>query len=684
VVNFLATMQGRPGLTAADRLLAVTSLSFDIAVLELFLPLVVGAQVDIVARATAMDGAALRSRLEQAEITVMQATPSTWRLLLDAGWQGRQGFSALVGGEAVPRDLVNALAARAGSVWNMYGPTETTIWSCIHPLTAGEGPVLIGRPIANTRALVLDRRLAPLPIGVPGELFLGGAGLARGYLGRPELTGERFIDDPFLAGERLYRTGDLCRFRPDGTLECLGRLDNQVKLRGYRIELGEIEAVLSEHPAVRQAVAMVREDTPGDKRLIAYLVAGDPASKPAADELRRHLQAKLPDYMIPATFVALETIPLLPNGKIDHRSLQAPAVLFVARDTFTAPRTLIESVLAGIWADLLGLDRVGIYEDFFALGGHSMLAQRVFARIQERFGKSLPIATLFQAPTIEKLANLLAHEDWAPSWSSLIPISTTGSRRPFFCVHAFGGNVLNFRLISRYLGEDQPFYGLQSRGLGGGEAPHERIEEMAAAYIEEMRAVQPRGPYAIGGSSSGGVIAYEMAQQLLARGERVAVLVLLDTKRIGPPSARSTRVFAASSLRNFVARLDHHLGNLLIRQPRESLAYLAQRVRWRLGGEPIDEAMKTGGPVFGRVIEANRAALRTYTPRPFPGQVVMLLCEDEPDRATYDGRLAWADLVEGLVLRYIPGSHENMLDEPNVSEVAAVLARCLEDSGGAP
>jgi amino acid adenylation domain-containing protein len=681
VVNFLAAMQVRPGLTAADRLLAVTSLSFDIAVLELFLPLVVGAQVDIVARATAMDGAALRSRIEQAGITVMQATPSTWRLLLDAGWPGGQGFVALVGGEAVPRDLVNALAARAGSVWNMYGPTETTIWSCIHPLTASEGPVLIGRPIANTRALVLDRRLSPLPIGVPGELYLGGAGLARGYLGRPELTRERFIDDPFIVGERLYGTGDLCRFRSDGTLECLGRLDHQVKLRGHRIELGEIEAVLAEHPAVRQAVATVREDTPGDKRLIAYLVAAFPASKPAADDLRRHLQTRLPDYMIPATFVTLDAIPLTPNGKIDRRSLPAPAALPREGGSFAAPRTLTERVLAGIWADLLGLDRVGIDEDFFALGGHSMLAVRVFGRIQERFGKSLPIATLFQAPTIEKLADLLARDDWAPSWSSLIPISTTGSRRPFFCVHAFGGNVLNFRLISRYLGEDQPFYGLQSRGLGGGEAPHERIEEMAAAYIDEMRAVQPRGPYAIGGSSSGGVIAYEMAQQLLARGERVAALVLLDTKRIGPPSARTTRVFAASSLRRFAARLDHHLGNLLIRPPREGLAYLAERVGGRLGRNPTAETVKTGGPAIRRVIEANRAALRSYTPRPYPGQVVMLLCEDEPDRATYDWRLAWADLVEGLVVRYIPGSHENMLDEPQVSEVAAVLTRCLENGG---
>jgi amino acid adenylation domain-containing protein len=681
VVNFLVTMRARPGLTAADRLLAVTSLSFDIAVLELFLPLVVGAQVDIVTRATAMDGAALRSRIEQAGITVMQATPSTWRLLLDAGWPGGQGFVALVGGEAVPRDLVNALAARAGSVWNMYGPTETTIWSCIQPLTAGEGPVSIGRPIANTRALVLDRRLALLPVGVPGELYLGGAGLARGYLGRPELTGERFIDDPFLAGERLFRTGDLCRFRADGTLECLGRLDYQVKLRGHRIELGEIEAVLAEHPAVRQAVVTVREDTPGDRRLIAYLVAASPASKPAPDELRRHLQTKLPDYMIPATFVALEAIPLTPNGKIDHRSLPAPAALSVARGSFRAPRTLTERVLAGIWADLLGLDRVGIDEDFFALGGHSMLAVRVFGRIQERFGKSLPIATLFQAPTIEKLADLLARDDWAPSWSSLIPISTTGSRRPFFCVHAFGGNVLNFRLVSRYLGEDQPFYGLQSRGLGGGEAPHERVEEMAAAYIDEMRAVQPRGPYAIGGSSSGGVIAYEMAQQLLARGERVATLVLLDTKRIGPPSPRTTRVFAASSLRRFAARLDHHLGNLLIRPPREGLAYLAERVGGRLGRNPTAETVKTGGPAIRQVIEANRAALRSYTPRPYPGQVVMLLCADEPDRVTHDGRLAWADLVEGLVMRYIPGTHENMLDEPQVSEVAAVLARCLDDRG---
>ncbi|HWU91317.1 MAG TPA: amino acid adenylation domain-containing protein, partial [Kofleriaceae bacterium] len=403
-VNLLSSVQRRPGLTEADRLLAVTSLSFDISVLEMFLTLSVGAQIHIADRATTMDGAALGRLLDQDAITVLQATPSTWRLLLDAGWQGRPGLACFVGGEAVPRELADALLARTRVVWNMYGPTETTVYSVIHPLSAGTGPVLIGRPIANTRVAILDRNLALVPAGVTGELYIGGAGLARGYLGRPELTRERFIDDPFAPGERLYRTGDLARWRPEGAIECLGRIDHQVKLRGYRIELGEIEAVLRAVPGVRDAVVILRQDPPGDPRLVAYVVPG--AEEVAAGALRERLAATVPDYMIPAAFVTLAAMPRTPNGKLDRKALPRPEL--EASGDRTDPRTPAEEVLAGIWAGVLGIDRVGVEDDFFALGGHSLLGTRILARVRAATGVELPLRTLFETPTIAHMAERIA------------------------------------------------------------------------------------------------------------------------------------------------------------------------------------------------------------------------------------------------------------------------------------
>ncbi len=682
VVNFLTTMARLPGLAATDRLLAVTSLSFDIAGLELWLPLTRGAQVEVASRETAGNGAALRRILETGRITVIQATPSTFRLLLEAGWERTPGLKVLVGGEATPRELADKLAERADSVWNMYGPTETTIWSCVHPLARG-APVLIGRPIANTRAYILDRDLSPVPAGVTGELYLGGDGVAHGYLGRPDLTAQRFIPDGCSgrSGGRLYRTGDLARHRADGEIEFFGRADFQVKFRGHRIELGEIEATLAEHPAVREAIVSAYEETPGDQRLVAYLTLAGAADAELLPQLRAHLRAKLPEYMVPARFMVLERLPLTANNKIDRRALPSPREATVAVSGADAgPRGALDVKLLAIWEDLLGVTGIGMRDSFFDVGGHSLLALKLFDRIERAFGVKLPVASLFQAPTIATLAQLVRREGWTPSWHSLVPIQTEGRRRPFFCVHAMGGNVLNYRLLSRHLGDDQPFYGLQARGLGGNEAPHTTVEEMAAAYIAEIKQEQPRGPYALGGASAGGVVAFEMAQQLLAVGDRVSALVLLDTYRAGPPHPRVIEARTASPIHRPGMLLDYHLGMLLLRTPREGVSYLAERVRARFGGTsgPVAQAIQAAMPAVRHVIETNMRALQSYVPRPYPGTAVMLLSRDEPDRAFYDGRLAWADLLaDGLVLRFIPGSHENMLEEPQVARVAAVIARCL-------
>ena len=401
VVNFLNSMRREPGMTADDILLSVTTLSFDIAGLELLLPLTVGAKVVVASRETVIDGNLLRQELEQTSSTIMQATPVTWRMLLEAGWKGSSNLKILIGGEAVPRELVNNLAPRCASIWNMYGPTETTIWSTTCRLAAGEGPVSIGRPIDNTLVYIVNKAMQLQPVGTPGELLIGGDGLARGYWNRPELTTEKFISNPFSdqSGSRLYRTGDLARWHQDGTLECLGRIDFQVKLRGFRIELGEIEAALEHHENIKQAAVSLWEDGAGNSRLVAYFM---PKTLPAVSEkeLRDYLNAQLPDYMIPAIFMPLDAFPLTPNGKVDRKALPAPKVAAKPEvREFVAPRNEQERLLAEIWAQVLGLDRVGISDNFFELGGDSLLSFRVTNRAREA-GIPLTPRLFFQYRTI--------------------------------------------------------------------------------------------------------------------------------------------------------------------------------------------------------------------------------------------------------------------------------------------
>ncbi len=408
VVNFLRAMAERPGLRAADVVPALTTLSFDIAGLEIYLPLAVGGRVEVVAKEEAADGRLLAARLAACGATLAQATPATWRLLLDTGWPGIPGLRVLCGGEALPRDLADALFDRGAVLWNVYGPTETAVWSAAGKVAAGEGPVLLGSPIANTRLHVVDRAFSQVPVGVAGELLIGGAGVARGYLGRPDLTAEKFVPDPFGApGDRVYRTGDLVRRHAAGNLEFLGRIDHQVKVRGYRIELGEIEAALLRHPAVSAAVVVAREDG-GEKRLVAYL-AGE-AESPAAGELRRHLREIVPEYMVPAAFVPLGAFPLTPSGKVDRKALPAPEGTRAAASgaAYVPPRDEMELRIAGIWRDVLKVDKVGAEDNFFDLGGHSLLLAQVHSRLGEALGRDLALLDLFRYPTVGSLAAHLA------------------------------------------------------------------------------------------------------------------------------------------------------------------------------------------------------------------------------------------------------------------------------------
>lgn len=432
VVNFLESMAREPGLSARDTLVAVTTLSFDIAGLELFLPLTCGARVVVASSAMALDGRNLARLLDRVEATMLQATPITWRLLLESGWSGRPGMKILCGGEPMAPELAEKLLPRCESLWNVYGPTETTIWSTVHRVTAPEVPIPIGKPLANTTVYVLDHALQPVPVGVTGELYIGGDGVARGYHCRPELTAERFVANPFDPSRRtrLYKTGDLSRWRPDGVLECLGRSDFQVKIRGYRIELGEIEAVLARHPQVKQAVANVQGGVGEEKTLVAYLSSQDGAPLEAAG-LRDFAARHLPDYMVPALYATVPRFPMTPNGKVDRKALPKiePAVAAEAVSASSEPLSETEAKVARVWEQVLGVGNIRRDSNFFDLGGHSLLIIRIQNKLEECFGKELPVVEVFRNPTVRALARYLGGEAEAETMVQTSGREAAGAQR---------------------------------------------------------------------------------------------------------------------------------------------------------------------------------------------------------------------------------------------------------------
>ena len=688
VVNFLHAMQHSPGLGPEEVLLAVTTICFDIAGLEMYLPLIVGARVVIASREVAQDGKQLMQLLRASHATVMQATPATWRLLFESGWQGNRRLKVLVGGEALSAELARQLVSHCGPVWNMYGPTETTIWSAVHQVDGrDERAVPIGKPIANTSFYILDGELEPVPLGAEGELYIGGEGLARGYFEREALTAEKFIADPFSSqpGARMYRTGDLARYRRDGNVEFLGRADHQVKIRGFRIELGEIEAVLAQHPGVRNAVVLAREEVLGDQRLVAYVVP-EPESVVTSSELRSHLQKHLPDYMMPSAFVQLATLPLTPNGKVDRNALPAPKPQHFEFDhDYVAPRDQVEKKLATLWEEVLEIRPIGVKTNFFDLGGRSLLAARLFMKISRTFGKDLPLATLFGAPTIEKLANELRPRAAAPDYSSLVAIQPDGSKPPFFCVHGGAGSTLFLHRLAREIGSDQPFYGLEPEGLDGKPFQRTSVPQMAAHYLSEIRKVQPHGPYHLGGYCFGGLVAFEMAQQLRRRGDEAPVVAMFSAPlrfhRLNRKQASTAP--GPDKLNGASNRFTR-----LLRSPRQALRWrivsLIRTVRSRIHmstcklflhlGLKVPQALRTM-----YVVRMIQQAEQNYAPQPYPGSLTLFrghgLYENDPN-------MGWDGLAANLENHEIGDNglrtRRDIMNEPLVGSLANELRACLD------
>jgi amino acid adenylation domain-containing protein len=690
IVNRLLWMQEAFGLTAEDRVLQKTPFGFDVSLWELFWPLLTGARLVFARPEGHKDPRYLVDLIAREGITTLHFVPSMLEVFLGApGVESLHSLRRVVAsGEALPPPLVRRFFTRLGhaELHNLYGPTEASVdvsvWSCGPEPPRASVP--IGRPIANHGLYVVDRCLGPQPVGVPGELLLGGPGLARGYLGRPDLTAAAFIPDPFggAPGGRLYRTGDLVRHLPDGNVEFLGRIDHQVKVRGFRIELGEIEAALACQPGVREAVVLLREDAPGDKRLVAYVTG-----EVVVEDLRRPLRERLPEVMVPAAFVHLATLPLSANGKVDRKALPVPDR--GPAPGFVAPRTPVEEALGEIWAEVLGRERVGVHDNFFELGGHSLLAVVLMARIEKRLGKTFPLVTLFAAPTLEALAALVDRSDGQARCSALVAIQPQGERAPLFCVHPVGGNVLCYLDLARHLAPEQPFYALQTPDPGAG-APGSRslpasIEEMAARYLRELRRIQPHGPYRLGGWSMGGLVAFEMARQLERQGEETDLVALIDTL---PPAAEPGLPPAEAELvawfvQDLARLLGYDLGALpeelrrLAGLPAEETLERAARLAHAAGLLPEDFGLDQLQPLFV-TFAANLRASRSYVRRPWSGSVTLVLSEQTARAYGPEILDGWRQSARGGVETIeLPGDHYGLLRRPQVERLAAELTARL-------
>ena len=583
------------------------------------------------------------------------------RMLLEAGWKGDGRIRLWCGGEAIPRDLADALLARAGELWNGYGPTETTVYSSLDRVERGTGAVLMGTPVANTRLHLLDQRLRPVPIGVPGELYIGGDGLAHGYVGLPEQTTARFIPDPFAQGgsRQLYRTGDIGRYHTDGRIEYLGRSDHQVKIRGFRIELGDIEVALASHPAISQRVVVaLRTAGQADANLIAY-VALHRGTEASAADLRRHLRGLLPIYMVPSAIIILGELPLTPNGKIDRKALPAPVPAQTTQATpIVPPRAGTEEQIAEQWRALFPGVAINTTDDFFALGGHSLLAMKLALRLEASFGRKVPLTTIFAHPTIAELAQELAsgNAEKLPSDTLLQPLQTVGTRTPFF----FIGGFLD---IARHVGPDQPFYGLDCPEHTKGD---ETFASIAKRCITAMKRIQPRGPYLLGGHCYGAVVAFSIAVQLQQAGEEVALLALME-----PPDPPQCAIKP-----RWRDRVWFHLRQLTKQGPLGLVSYSWARLR------------NMSNHMAGSLLNGGDDDLyRDFEPSHFQGQVTLLLAKDSylavtPER---DPRLMWRQWsTDGVVIHESPGDHVTFCREPGVRILGGLLRRCLDQGTTKP
>jgi amino acid adenylation domain-containing protein len=694
VNNLMRSLRSEPGVTPSDRVIALSPLVSPFSLVEYLLPITVGAQCVVAGSATVKNSLRLGDQLTSDGITVVQATPTLLRRLLGMGWKGNSSLKILIGGEKIESSLVDRLSECCGEIWGLYGHTECTVWSSVKRLLPNE-KVTLGKPILNTSLRIVDDRLQPVPVGVPGRLMIGGEGVSRGYRNLEELTKQRFLSQASVRNNSaiVYLTSDYARQRIDGEIEFVGRGESRFLLHGQQVNVEEIERLLLECPEVSDAAVVLRDDLADEPVLAAHIFLSHEMpsgvdKKQLSIRLRGQLRSQLPSYMVPSYFIYNSEVPLSFDGKLDRTSLTSlPHDVVDLADDYIAPTSKTEQKLSVIWQEVLKLSKVGMKDNFFDLGGTSLLAVRVFQRITAEFERKLPLATLFRSPTIAQLAAIL--DDGGLSveegWASLIPIQPNGDYKPLFLVHGAGGNVLLYQALAKRLAPRYPLYGLQSQGLDGESEPLKSIEEMAERYVREIRGVQPRGPYFLGGYCLGGTVAYEMAQQLHREGEEVALVAMLDTYNF-------SRALKSSFISFLLQKIRFHLGNFIQLRPSHMMSYLKEKIRVARDGELAN--LLTSRPGFdteeagGRATSGAELAVQTindnaaeiYNPKPYPGKISLF-----KPRINYkfypDPKMGWGDLaLGGLDIVEFPFNPHAMLVEPYVEQLARALVERLAKS----
>jgi amino acid adenylation domain-containing protein len=685
LTNLLSAVIPCLPLEKSDVFLATSTISFDISVFEIFAPLITGAHLVVAPRSTAVNGELLAEAIKSSGATLLQATPSGWRILLEAGWQGQPTLKMLTAGEPLDRTLAKRLLERGAALWNLYGPTEATIYATGCRVVEGDAKITVGWPLANYTTYVLDEQRNSVAIGAVGELYLGGIGVARGYLNRAELTAEKFMADPIVrdvpseeASRLLYRTGDLARFWPDGQIELLGRADNQVKLRGYRIELEEIEALLDSHPSVRKAVVKVVDVAEGDQRLAAYVV---PRNCGDVDEaaLREYAQCSLPAYMVPTAFVTMEAFSLTPNGKVDRKALPAPVVKPLLTSVLSGmPTDELELVVFNCWQAALNVPHLGMDDNFFEAGGHSLLAARLFAEIGKQLDLKLPVSLLVEAPTPHLLAKRIRKMRWAPG-KCLVAMQTAGSLPPIYFVHHLFGDILVYRALAECFEPERPVIGVQAPAGLADRSERCCLESLAEEYVKEILEQQATGPFHLAGFSSGSLLAFEMARQLMGAGHKVGLVALIDgaIQAPGPQLSKPARYLKIAARK--LCKIAFKFSDEIKEGPRQ---FIAKRARyllllWRMR----KLATAPTSSVSNLTLEqALLLAENSHRPLPYSGSALLLRFHDEAWKFGPDPLMGWSSLVlGGIEVVDFPGGHLTGMSPERASSLAAVLKTRMKD-----
>ncbi len=683
--NHLMSMQQLPGIKEDDIMLNITTITFDIAQLELFLPLISGAQLYISDMEESRDGRLLLETIESEKISIVQATPFNWQILLESGWNNPIPIKALCGGEALSKDLADKLCSKCDELWNMYGPTETTIWATIKKISPTDPIITIGKAIHNLQVYVLSDDLKEMPVNDVGEIYIGGVGVGKGYINSPELTEKVFIEDPFInkPGNRIYKTGDLGIQLPNGEIQCLGRIDHQIKIRGNRVETEEIEFQLKQQLNIKNAIVTGYKDVVGNLRLVAYIAPKNPVDPTKLDDQinlwKSNIENSLAEYMIPTDFMIINEVPLMLNGKVNRKALPPPIIKTYSHE-LRLPVSELEEELKNIWKRNMGIEKISTDDNFFELGGDSLIATKIMLQVEKYTGKRIPNATLFQYQTIKDLSKFINENVNDNSFKVLVSIKPKGSKLPVYIIHAIGLNLMFLRNFILLLNKEQPVYGLQALGLNGIDQPLDDMEEIASVYIKEIITQNPKGPYLIAGYSFGGYIAYEMVKQLKAMGKDVKMLAMIDTNIQERLHRFPFYIKAFKKLMRQVHKLFFRV-TVTFQNPIDSLTYLwivySNTIKLRFNKDYDSEDMP---PFMMNIAQKLNLAYYNYEFKPSHVKIDLfksghrMFFIDDPK---YQGWKPYA--LDGIDIHLIPGDHKEMLLSPNDQVFADLFQKKLNE-----